>query len=104
MQTMPRDTRTAFETALGDTPIQVVSLGENLPSYTTLHYQLQLALAERDKARADVVELRVALKNMINGIVALEGTPIEYGIALGLAEALKQSRALLAKMDAEKQP
>ena len=42
---MNADTRTPFERAMGDTPIQVVSLGESLPSYTTLHYQLQNALA-----------------------------------------------------------
>ena len=64
-------------------------------SAQTLHYQLQLALAERDKARADVAELR----DLAEGVVTLFGdvllpTP-------GVKHLLDGARALLAKLDAE---
>ena len=99
---MSADKRTPFEIALGDTPIQVVSLGENLPSYTTLHYLLQLALAERDKARADVVELRAALRELYEhnaDYIRLNHLgPVDHN------HCMSQAHITLARLEAESKP
>lgn len=81
--------RTPFERAMGDAPIQVVSLGENLPSYTTLHYQLQNALAVN-------AELVAALKLIENDMVA-DKQAVEYYKRIMLVWK-SWARAALAKV------
>ena len=66
-----------------------------VPDATVSHYSLQLALSERDQARADVAELR----DLAEGVVTLFGdvllpTP-------GVKHLLDGARALLAKLDKE---
>ena len=98
---MSADKRTPLERAMGDTPIQVVSLGENLPSYTSLHHQLQLALAERDKARVTAAELRVALKSACRYLDKADADGLMQDCAMRPQTAAARYRALLAKLEAE---
>ena len=96
---MSADKRTPFEIALRDAPLlQVVTP----PNATVSHYQLQLALAERDKARADCAALREALRELYEDdadYIRLNHLgPVDHN------HCMSQAHITLARLEAESKP
>ena len=84
---MSNERRSAFSRA-----VRSINPVPSVPDVAVLHYQLQLALVERDKARADVAELRAAIQDYV-----------DWGAMTGSDRDMLEFRfrALLAKLDTE---
>ena len=74
------------------------------PNATVAHYSLQLALAERDKARADVAELRAALQGLFEQCAMVHKHWGADDNTKAANAAQNAARAMLAKLQSEDQP
>lgn len=91
---MSTDTRSPFERALQ-------SMGGELkarpvPNATVAQYQLQTALAELERSRADCAELRETLRYVLRD--RLTQTNL-YQMPPGIKNRLEKARALLTRLD-----
>lgn len=96
---MSTDTRTPFERVMQSMGDALKSnTAQNAPNATVSHYQLQTALAELERARADCAELRATLDDVLRD--RLTQTNLHH-MPPGIRNRLEKARTLLARLDRE---